>query len=118
MKKERKKFFNKILGYTCIQLIDDDLITSLLDIEDTLLKSERNYFNNKDINILHFNDNNNLSLIEGKIISSEKNRISYNSQLTEDSLGLPLIFKASVIEFKQYMTKKINVILQLLLWIL
>jgi len=93
MTKERKIFYNKTLGYTCIEILEDEddiEYDDLLKIESDVLEEKPDYFKDKEIYIPQYSKN---SLSAGKIISSEKNKLTHDCPITEDSLGLPLLSK-------------------------
>ena len=91
--KERKIFYNETLGYTCIEILkDEDNIEydNLLKIERDIPIVKPDYFKDKEIYIPQYSKN---DLSAGKILSSEKNKITHDCPITEDSLGLPLLSK-------------------------
>ena len=95
MKKDRKVISNKELGYTCIEIFKEDDFEDMLEIDDDIFNKERNYFNNKEIFIAQYSQNDNLTVSSGKILSSEENKMTHNCPVAEDSLGLPLLSRES-----------------------
>ena len=93
MTKERNIFTNKTLDYICIEILEEENNLendNFLRIDTDKLEQKPDYFNDKEVYIPQYPKN---SLSSGKILSSEKNKITHNCSLTEDFLGLPLLLK-------------------------
>ena len=90
-KNERKIYSNKTLDYICIEIFDEDGIKDFFQVEKCTFEEKRNYFNNHEIYIPQYLKNNDLSFSSGKILSLEKDKMTYNCSLTKGSKGLPIL---------------------------
>ena len=90
--KNRRKFTNKNLDYTCIEIFDTDKIINYFKIQ--YLFEKKNIF--KDIFILQYPRGNKLSHSIGKIIKVENHKIIHNASTLEGSSGSPLIKRYNI----------------------
>ena len=93
MTKERKIFSSKTLNYICIEIFEEEdniVYDNFLKIDSDILEKKPDYFNDKEIYIPKYSKH---TLSSGKILSSEKNKITHNCPITEYSQGLPLLSK-------------------------
>ena len=72
MKNDRKVISNKELGYTCIEIFDEDNFEDILKIDKDIIKEERNYFNNKEIFIAQYLKNDILTFPQEKYYHQKK----------------------------------------------
>lgn len=97
MTKDRKKYFNKNLDYTCIEILEEDKdgIESdiFLEIEYDVIEEEYESFNNNEIFVLQNLSEKEPSFSSGRILSMEKNKMTHDCNLAENSSGLPLLSK-------------------------
>ena len=89
--KNRRTFSNKTLGYSCIEIFEEDDIEDILYVNNSIFKEKRSLFNNKQIFILQYLKNQNLVFSSGKILTYAKNRITHNCSITEGYSGLPIV---------------------------
>ena len=91
--KNRKVFTNKDLDYTCIEIFDEDNIKQYFEIDENI--KDINSYKDKEIFILQYKNDDELSFSYGKIISIENNKIKHSSSIKEGSSGLPIISRYS-----------------------
>jgi len=91
IKENRKKFTNKELDYTCIELLESDGIKDFFKIEPNLFKYDKNFLKDNDIFILQFPNGNELSFSYGKILSINDNIIRHSASTDNGSSGSPII---------------------------
>ena len=91
LKKNRKVFTNKILDYTCVELLEIDDIKDYFEIEPNLFQIDKNYLKNNDIFILQYPNGNDLSFSSGKILKIGDDIIRHNASTEKGSSGSPII---------------------------
>ena len=81
----RKAFTNKILDYTFIQIFDNDGIQDFFEIAPNINEDI------KDIYILQYPNNNEISFSYGRILNKFENEIRHNASTDDGSSGSPII---------------------------
>ena len=90
MVKNRRKYTNKKIDYTCIEILDEDEIEQFFKIDES-------YFNNinilkdKEIFILQYPNGGELKHSSGRILDIKNNEIHHSSATYYGSSGSPLI---------------------------
>ena len=87
---KRKVVTNEELDYTCIEIFESDGIKDFFKVAPKIFKYNNKYLKNKDIFILQFLNENDISFSYGKIKSVKDNKIFHNAA-TES--GSPIIRK-------------------------
>ena len=90
----RKIFTNEKLDYTCIEIFDSDGINNFFKIEQHIIFNQSNdgkIFKEKDIFILQFLKENEISFSDGKIMYVKDNLIIHGASTEEGSSGSPII---------------------------
>ena len=93
MTRDRRKFTNKSLDYTCIEIFKEDNIAKFFEIDKLFSQKKEN--NLKDIFILQYTLDGKLSHSSGKIFEINENYINYNADALVLS-GTPLIKRYNV----------------------
>ena len=93
MTTNRRKFTNKDLDYTCIQIFESDKIDKFFKI-DKLYFEKKNIL--KDIVILQYPEGKKISHSIGKIIGFKNDIISHNASTLGGSSGSPLIKRYNI----------------------
>ena len=93
--KDRKTFTNKGLDYTCIEIFEFDGISNFFNIEPNIYKfkdsSKSTIFEENDIFILQFYDDNVITYSDGNIIKVIENEIVHHASTEKGSSGSPII---------------------------
>ena len=90
----RKKYINKELSYTCIEIFEYDGIKNFFKIDPHLFINENNdYLLHQDIFILQYPRGNDLSFSYGKILEIEDNCFIHNASTDHGSSGSPVIIR-------------------------
>ena len=90
--KKRRVYFAPKLNYTCIEILESDNIKNYFIIEPDIYQNNMNLLE-KDVFMLQYLDNNNLSFNYGKMLSIEDNLIKHNISINNNYSGSPLILK-------------------------
>ena len=90
MTKERKKFTNKEIDYTCIEIFDTDKINNFFRIDKSIFNN-KNDLKNKEIFILQYPNGQKLGYDHGIIIDIKDNIIRHSVSTLAGSSGSPLI---------------------------
>ena len=90
MTKERKKFTNKKIDYTCIEIFDTDKINNFFRIDKSIFNNKNDLINNE-IFILQYPNGQKLSYHLGIIIDIKDNIIKHSVSTLGGSSGSPLI---------------------------
>ena len=85
----RRKFTNKDIDYTCIEILDKDNITKFFKIDETIFNN-RNKLINKEIFILQYPEGK-LGHDSGIILNIKDNKISHSVVTESGSSGSPII---------------------------
>ena len=93
IKENRRVFTSKELDYTCIELFESDGIINYFKILPQLYKHNRDDLEKKDIFILQFPNDNDLSFSNGKIKSIKDHDIIHNALTVHGSSGSPIIIR-------------------------
>ena len=88
--KNRRKFTNKKLDYTCIEILDTDNIKNFFDIEEYFQKDDNIY-------VLQYLSSGELSDSAGKITNVDNDLIKYSTSSLVVSSGSPLIKRCNKI---------------------
>ena len=90
---KRKIFSNKVLDYTCIELLESDGIKDFFEIDPKMYADYYNesFFMNLEIFILYFKNGNNLSFSKGEILSIRDKFFFSNFITSEGASGSPII---------------------------
>jgi hypothetical protein len=111
IKNNRKIYMDKNIGYTCIEILEEDnLMVNYLKITT----KEIDYLNNKKIIIPEYINNYELSYPIGKILSITKDELTYDYSSPKKSLGMPILLNSSCeevigINIKYDSDKKCNI---------
>ena len=89
MNKKRKIYINKNLGYTCIQILNEDNINQYFEIDNNI-GIEQNILS---LQIFRNQNRYELSFSSGIIISIENYIIKHTCYIMENSIGSPIISK-------------------------
>ena len=89
MNEKRKKFTDKDLDYTCIEILNEDKIKQFFEIDN------KQFYKDQDIFILQYPESKELSFSNGKIISIEGNKIKQTCSTKPGSSGSPIISRNS-----------------------
>ena len=90
MTKDRKKYINKEIDYTCIEIFDTDKINNFFRIDKSIFNN-KNDLKNKEIFILQYPKGQKLSHDLGIIKDIEDNIIRHSASTLGGSSGSPLI---------------------------
>ena len=89
---KRQVYTNKLLDYTCIEILKSDKINSYFEIDPDLFESDNiNHLKNNDIFILQYPNGNDLSFSCGKILSLKNDYMKHTASTEEGSSGSPII---------------------------
>ena len=90
MIKNRRKYTNKNIDYTCIEILDEDEIKQFFKIDESYLNNI-NILKDKEIFILQYPNGEELKYSSGKILNIENNEIHHSAATYYGSSGSPLI---------------------------
>ena len=90
----RRVYISKELNFTCIELFESDGIMDYFQIDPEIFKYNNDILKNNNIFILQYQNHNDISFSNGKIISLKDNIIIHNASIEEDSSGFPIIRKS------------------------
>ena len=88
---KRKKYTNKDLDYTCIELFESDGIKNFFKIDPILFSKDKMCIKNSDIFILQYPKGDDLAFSYGKILLLEDKKISHSASTKKGSSGSPII---------------------------
>ena len=96
---KRRRFTNKNLDYTCIEIFEQDNIKRYYNIDQRIFQSNQKQFKNEDIYILHYPKGGDLSFSPGKILAIKDSSIFHNCSTAGGSSGSPIIsrYNSSII---------------------
>ena len=75
LSKQRKIFTDKVLDYTCIEILEEDGIKNYFNIDPNIIGNKIDIFEKQDILILQFPEGKDLSFSVGKIVSILNNKL-------------------------------------------
>ena len=90
----RKTFTNKDLGYTCIEIFESDGIKNFFKVEPHIILNQSKdgkIFEENDIFVLQFPDENEISFSDGNIIQIKNNEIIHQASIEGNFSGAPII---------------------------
>ena len=90
MIKNRRKYTNKNIDYTCIEIFEEDEIKQFFKIDDSYFDNI-NKLKTKEIFILQYPNDEELNFSSGKILNIENNEIHHSAATYYGSSGSPLI---------------------------
>ena len=90
MNKNRRKYTNKNIDYTCIEIFEEDEIKQFFKIDDSYFDNI-NKLKTKEIFILQYPNGEELKHSSGKILNIENNEIHHSAATYYGSSGSPLI---------------------------
>jgi len=94
LENNRRTFTNKELGYTCIEIFESDGIKNFFKIEPHIIinqSKDGKIFEENDIFVLQFPDENEISFSDGNIIQIKDNEIMHKASIEGDFSGAPII---------------------------
>ena len=92
IKNNRKIYMDKNIGYTCIEILEEeDLMVNYLKITTDEIED----LNNEKIIIPEYINNYELSYPIGKILSITKDELTYDYSSPKESLGMPILSNSS-----------------------
>jgi len=91
----RKVYTNEVLDYTIIEIYDKDGIKEYFKIDNQIIDNSIEIYNDKEIFILQYPKDNQLSFSEGIILGFEDNKIIHNCSTCNGSSGSPIISRYS-----------------------
>ena len=104
---KRKRYTDKDIDYTCIEIFDEDNIEQFYYIDPRVFKNDPSLFFDEDIFVLHYPKGGDLSFSLGKIKDVKNSRIYHNCSTKGGSSGSPIVsrYNLSIIGL-HYGTKK------------
>ena len=90
MKKNRRKYTNEKIDYTCIEILDEDEIEQFFKIDESYLNNI-NILKDKEIFVLQYPNGGELKHSSGRILDIVNNEIHHSSATYYASSGSPLI---------------------------
>ena len=96
---KRKRYTNKNLDYTCIEIFEEDNINRYYNIDQRIIQSNPREFKDEDIYILHYPYGGDLSFSPGKITAMKNSSILHNCSTEGGASGSPIIsrYNSSII---------------------
>ena len=96
---KRKRYTDKELDYTCIEIFDEDNIEQFYYIDPRVFKNDPSFSFGEDIFVLHYPKGGDLSFSLGKIKGVENPKIYHNCSTEDGSSGSPIVsrFNLSII---------------------
>ena len=110
---KRRRFTNKYLDYTCIEIFDEDNIEQFYYIDQRIFENNPQLFIKEDIYILHYPMGGDLTFSPGKILGIKDSNILHNCSTEGGSSGSPIIsrYNSSIIglHFAAHKKKNYNI---------
>ena len=96
---KRRRYTNKNLDYTCIEIFEEDNIEQYYYIDQRVFQNNLDAFKDEDIYILHYPLGGELSFSPGKIVGIKYSNIFHNCSTKGGSSGSPIIsrYNSSII---------------------
>ena len=88
---KRKRYTDKELDYTCIEIFDEDNIEEFFYIDQRVFENDLNIFLEEDIFVLFYPKGNDLSFSPGKIKVVKNSKIYYDCSIEGGSHGYPIV---------------------------
>ena len=96
---KRRRYTNKELDYTCIEIFEEDGIDNFFDIDQRILENDPKLYIGENIYSLHYPQGGELSFSMGVIETISKTKIGHNCSTESGSSGSPIIsqYNSSVV---------------------